>query len=117
MREAAVFAVIATLLSPVSHGQEKTFEIRGSVVAGDQPLVDFDVSLRGKGAAAERKTVTDQSGAFSFDGLPPGHYDLQVGHEPVTVPPPPRLHVDLNVDRGLTLLLAVYPDFCTQMPD
>jgi hypothetical protein len=109
---AVVFAAIATLFIPVSHGQEKTFEIRGSIVLRDQGLPNLDVSLRAKGAGDVRKTVTDLSGAFSFYGLAPGHYDLQVGNESVIVPPPPFLQVDLNVDRPLTLLLPMDSDAC-----
>jgi len=111
---AVVFAAIATLFSSVSHGQEKTFEIRGSVVLRGQPLGNLDVSLRAKGARDVRKTVTDENGAFSFDGLPPGYYGLQVGEESVTVPPPSpySLYVDLNVDRALTLLLPMDMDPC-----
>jgi len=108
---AVAFAVIATLLSPASHGQEKTFEIRGSVVIRDQGLPNLDVSLSAKGTGAERKTVTDLNGVFSFHGVMPRHYVLHVGTESVIVPPSPFLQVDLNVDRGLTLLLPMdsYP--------
>jgi Carboxypeptidase regulatory-like domain len=104
----------ATLLGPVSQGQEKTFDVRGSVVLREQGLPNLDVSLRAKGTGEERKTLTDQSGAFSFDGLPQGHYDLQVGKESVTVPPlsPFSLYVNLNVDRALTLLLPMEPYPC-----
>jgi hypothetical protein len=118
MQEAVAFAVVATLLSTVSNGQEKTSEIRGSVVAGDQGLPNEDVWLRGKGNGEGRRTVTDESGAFAFYGLPAGHYDLQVGNEPVTVPSPPFLflQVELNADRGLTLLLPMESVFSTQMP-
>ncbi len=128
MQEVVAFAVLATMLNPVSYGQEKTFEIHGSVIAVDQglpiaqKLPNMVVSLRAKGSADERKTVTDRSGAFSFDGLPGGKYVLQVGRESPVVPPPPFLQVDLNVDRGLTLLLPVEygvyscPDGITQ-PD
>lgn len=112
----AACAVIAALLSPVSKGQETTFEIHGAVVGRDQALPDIDVSLRARGAGEGRKTVTDQSGAFSFAGLSQGLYDLSVGDVPIVVPSPPYLQVDLNVDRSLTLLLPMDPDFCTQMP-
>jgi len=112
-------AAIATLLSPVSHGQEKTFEIRGSVVGRDQVLADVEVSLRAKGTRKGRDTVTDLSGAFSFTGVPPGAYDLRAGPESalVLVPPPPSAQVSLSVDRDLTLILPVEGGFCTQMPD
>jgi hypothetical protein len=112
MLRAVVFAAVATLLSPASHGQEKTFEIRGSVVMRDQGLPDVDVSLRGKGGDTERKTVTDLSGAFSFYGLPPGHYVLQVGNESVIVPPSPMLRRDIKLDRALTLILPLDFDPC-----
>jgi hypothetical protein len=46
--EAIAVVAIATLLSPASRGQEKAFEIRGSVVAGSQPLARVDVSLRAR---------------------------------------------------------------------
>jgi hypothetical protein len=75
-------------------------------------LGNLDVSLHAKGTGAVRKTVTDQSGAFSFDGLPPGHYDLQAGDQGVIVPLPPSLRLDLNVDRGLTLLLPIDSYLC-----
>jgi hypothetical protein len=103
---AGVLAAIAILLNPVSHGQEKGFEIRGSVVFGDQPLAHVDVSLLAKGTGDERKTFTDRSGAFSFHALPPGHYDLQVESES-GVSPHTFLKVGLKVDRALTLLLPV----------
>jgi hypothetical protein len=112
MLRAVSFTAFATLFSSVSHGQEKTFEVRGSVVLRGQPLGNLDVSLRAKGAGDVRKTVTDRSGAFSFYGLPPGHYDLQVGNESVLVPPPPFLRVNLNVDRALTLILPIDSDPC-----
>lgn len=112
MPTAVLFVAIATLLSQAAHGQEKTFEIRGSVVLRDQGLPNLDVSLRAKGAGDVRKTVTDLSGTFSFYGLPPGHYDLQVGNESVLVPPPPFLRVNLNVDRALTLILPIDSDPC-----
>jgi hypothetical protein len=35
---AVLFAAIATLFSPSSDGQEKTFAVRGSVVLRDQPF-------------------------------------------------------------------------------
>jgi Carboxypeptidase regulatory-like domain len=108
MHEAVAFAVMTTLLSPVSNGQQKTFEIHGTVVAGDQGLANVGVSLRPKSTGGLRKTITDGRGAFSFDGLPPGHYVLQVGRESVTVPLSSFLEVDLNVDHGLTLLLPLY---------
>jgi hypothetical protein len=44
--EAVAIAAVATMLSPILHGQEKTFEIHGSVVAGSQPLTDVDVWSR-----------------------------------------------------------------------
>jgi hypothetical protein len=110
VRERAIVAVIATLFSSVSSAQEKTFEIRGSVVMRDGGYPDLDVSLRGKGGAAELKTVTDLSGAFSFSGVPSGQYVLQVGHFYPVVPPPPFLEVALNVGRSLTLLLPMDTD-------
>ena len=115
--EAVAFVAIATLLSPASRGQEKTFEIRGSVVAGSQPLARVDVSLRAGGTGEERKAVTDESGSFSFAGVPPGLYDLQAGSDPVTVPSPPFfLLVHLNVNRDLALVLPIEGGFCTQLP-
>jgi hypothetical protein len=116
--EAVAIAAIATLLNSVSHAQEKRFEVHGSVVMGSQPFAHVDVWLRGQGTGVERHSVTDEGGAFSISGLAPGQYDLQVGAEPTTVPSPylPFLDVALTLDRGLTLLLPVDRDFCTQMP-
>jgi hypothetical protein len=109
---AGVLAAIAALLSPASHGQEQRFDIHGSVVAVHQGWPNEEVSLRGKGIHGERKTLTDLSGAFSFYGLPPGHYNLQAGHESLTVPPSPMLRADINVDRSLTLILSMDFDPC-----
>jgi Carboxypeptidase regulatory-like domain len=115
MLKAVAYAAIAALLSPASHGQEKRFDIHGSVVAlGDQRsanaqgLPNVKVWLRRRGLGDERETVTDEHGTFSFAGLPAGRYVLQVGRESVTVPLSSFLEVDLNVDSGLTLLLPLH---------
>ena len=76
--QAMVFAAIASLLSPLSRGQETTFEIRGSAVdINSRPLANVNVSLRTKEPGSERSTVTDGSGTFAFTDLPPGHYSLR----------------------------------------
>ncbi len=111
-----MLAALATLLTPASPGQERAFEIRGSVLSGGQPLADIEVSLRAKGTRNERKTVTDLSGSFSFAGVPPGPYDLRAGRESIIVPPSPYLQVSLNVNRDLSLVLPMEGGFCTQMP-
>jgi hypothetical protein len=101
MLNAVAFAAIAARLSSVSFGQEKTFEIRGSVVVGDRGLANVEVSLRGNGLGDERKSATDERGEFSFAGLPAGHFDLQVRSAPLF------LRVDVNLDQSLTLLLPL----------
>jgi hypothetical protein len=77
------------------------------VLLRDQPLANVPVSLWAKGAADERKTATDLNGAFSIYGVAPGHYVLQVGDQPISVPSPPSLQVQLNVDRRLSLILPL----------
>jgi len=105
--KAIAFAAIAMLLSPFSRTQEKTFEIRGTVVLGDSPLWNVEVSLRPKGGTDVLKTATDLDGVFTFHDVPPGQYRLRAGDPGVVVPQAPSRSVDLNVDRRLSLIVPV----------
>jgi hypothetical protein len=114
--QAMVFAAIASVLSPVSSGQETTFEIRGSAVdINSRPLANVTVSLRTKEAGSERSAITDRSGAFAFKDLPPGTYSLRAaagGFNPV-------LARELNVGqqrRILTLRLEMEVGLCPLSP-
>ncbi len=116
--KAAAFVALATRFIPVSNGQQKAFEIRGSIVDFNPPFAGIDVWLRAQSTNVERRAVTDESGAFSIVGLAPGQYDLQVGREPITVPSfdLPFLYVRLNATRDLTLILPLSIGVYTQMP-
>jgi uncharacterized protein (DUF2141 family) len=56
--------------------------IGGTVTTGGtiapRPLRRAIVSLSGSGMVGARQTVTDETGRFAFDGLPPGRYSLAV---------------------------------------
>lgn len=58
---------------------EEGHAIRGRVLRGEQPVAGVDVSIVGRAAnvpRGERRTQTDASGAFLFEALPRGSYDL-----------------------------------------
>jgi Carboxypeptidase regulatory-like domain len=112
----AILLVTVTILSgSVSAGQDQTFEIRGSAVGfGDIPVANVRVSLHARDTGSERTIATDATGAFSFGGLPYGHYTLRaeaLGFYPV-------LAWDLSGSERqprLTLRLPMeVPGFCSQ---
>jgi hypothetical protein len=113
MRWAVALAVIATLFGPASPGQERRFEVRGSVVDDIQgrPLANIEVYLRTRESGSELYTETDTNGIFSFTRLSPGRYSLRTKSNWFL----PVLAGNLSVEPAhpvLTLRLPVQFDLC-----
>jgi len=114
--EKIVLAAIVTLLSPVAHGQQPTFEIQGSVVdINSRPLADATLTLRSKEPGPERSAITGSNGTFSFRNLPPGHYSLRASASEFN--PVLAQHLKVGPEHSvLTLRLRMELGFCPATP-
>jgi hypothetical protein len=74
-----LMALLSLCLCVAARAQAPVGGIRGDVLDGDfnVPLRNVRVTVLGAGATG----VTDDRGAFIFDALPPGSYDLAVSKE------------------------------------
>jgi hypothetical protein len=115
--ERIVFATIATLLSPVSRGQERIFEIHGLVVAFDRPVASVEVSLHSKEYGRELTTFTDSDGTFSFTALSSGHYSLRAEAQGFYAARARAQELNIGQEHPTMMLrLAIELDFCSQTP-
>jgi tetratricopeptide (TPR) repeat protein len=91
---------------PSSVLEVTSFDLTGSVSSDgrNQKIPNANLVLCDAGGNPLQEIAADESGAFSFQGIRPGHYILRIsasGFEPA------ELHVDLSFtsERGLAVLL------------
>lgn len=111
MKRASLLIVLLALTAPVSRAQSPTTSPEKSTLAGtvvdavsQQPVRDAAVSARGSlpsETLASSLAVTDSSGRFSFDNLPPGRYFVGASHEGYVRPGPRSTTVDLASGQHL----------------
>lgn len=71
-------AFVLAMLTPASLAQQTTGSIKGTITDQLGSLI-VSATVVAKGArGVERKTTTNQSGAYEFRALPAGRYDLRV---------------------------------------
>ena len=90
--------------------QQGTTSLVGSVTdaASGKPVVDAVVTVTSPNLQGEEIGVTDESGSYRIQGLPPGVYTLRV--ESDTFRPYSRSELDLHADTTIRLNVSVLPE-------
>jgi hypothetical protein len=102
--KSSLFLLLAVLTAPYIHAQTAT--LRGAVTDESGALIPgARVSATANGSAA-KTTRADQSGAYSFAGLPPGDYSVQAAAPQLVQAQPARIALKPG-PQVLNLMLRV----------
>jgi hypothetical protein len=114
MRRPAL-SVLALLTSTGIAAQQTTGDIQGRVLgSGSQPLSDVQVTVTSPRLQGDRRTLSDDRGAFRLLGLPPGAFTLRltrVGYRPVTIE-----KVAVQLGHTTALGAVTLPEQATELP-
>jgi hypothetical protein len=106
---AATFWLSLTYL-PLASAQQGAAVLRGRIedAASGAPVVDAVVTVTSPALQAEEIAVTDRTGSYRIQGLPPGHYALRIDRE--TYQPYAHEGLDLHADTTIQLDAALLPE-------
>jgi hypothetical protein len=107
---AAAGALAALLSATVAHADQGRAVLVGTVTeAGTKkPIPDAVVTVTSPSLQGEQVTVTDQSGYYTIQDLPPGTYVLRVDKE--TYRPYSVLDIGLHADTTIRLNAGILPE-------
>ncbi|MET0342565.1 MAG: TonB-dependent receptor [Polyangiales bacterium] len=100
----------ASSITPLAAAQQGTTSLVGSVTdaSSGQPVLDAVVTVTSPNLQGEEIAVSDESGSYRIQGLPPGVYTLRV--ESDTFRPYARTELDLHADTTIRLNVSLLPE-------
>ncbi|HYM07281.1 MAG TPA: TonB-dependent receptor [Terriglobales bacterium] len=100
--------LLSTVFPMVLRAQDGSgFAVTGTVLDPQRAgVLEAKVTLKRADGAEMQVTVADSRGAFRFEGVPPGNYDVRIEHQGFK-PSIARVQVGTQAPRPLTVLLAI----------